>query len=65
MTREQFVAGYMGRSGLLPYTLERELVTYITDDGNQWVQHAVECRCGEEECEGWAMQEPLPRPADR
>lgn len=54
MTREEFVEGYMSRSELLPYTLDGELVTYSQGD-YRWVQHALECRCEEAECEGWAM----------
>lgn len=55
MTREEFVEGYMTRSDLLPYSLEGEVVTFAMEDGGPWVQHALECRCEEPTCEGWAM----------
>lgn len=55
MDRAEFVEGYMTRSGLLPYTLDGEIVTYLMDDGEAWIQHALECHCAEDGCEGWAM----------
>ena len=55
MDRAEFVEGYMSRSGLLPYTLEGEIVSYPMDNGECWVLHALECHCDEDGCEGWAM----------
>ena len=50
MTREEFVAGYMGRSGITDYRIDGETV-WMGD----WPQYALECDCEEEGCDGWAM----------
>ena len=56
MTREDFVEGYMSRSKKMPYTLDGESVVYEMNYGaGPWVQYALECACGEDGCEGWAM----------
>lgn len=51
MTRDEFVVGYLTRSGLPP--------EYRTIDGFHAPDcepvHALPCACGEEGCEGWAM----------
>lgn len=50
MTRDQFIDGYLERSGLEQYR---------TPDGfhTPWAmpKRAVPCRCGEAGCQGWIM----------
>tara|TARA_Y100001947_G_C10336377_1_gene303204 strand:+ start:470 stop:754 length:285 start_codon:yes stop_codon:yes gene_type:complete len=55
MTREEFVDSWMGLSGFTDYSLDGEVVTLKLDDGGTWTKHALECHCGEEGCNGWAM----------
>lgn len=55
LTREQFVERYMTASKLTPYTMDGEVVSFAMDNGETWTQHALECRCGEDDCGGWAM----------
>lgn len=57
MTREEFVVAYMARSGFEGWRLEGDLV-HITED---WKKYALPCRCGEDDCEGWAMVSPVGR----
>jgi hypothetical protein len=51
MTRDEFIDGYMRRSGLP--------VEYRTPDGfvvpGSMRKVALPCACGEDVCEGWAM----------
>jgi hypothetical protein len=54
MTRDEFIDGYMERSGI-----SRE---FRTEDGFRWpgmesryTHHALPCNCGEGVCDGWAM----------
>jgi hypothetical protein len=42
MTRDEFIAGYCERSGVTWDELSEYLV-------------ALQCACGDESCEGWAM----------
>lgn len=55
MTREEFVESWTSNSGLPNYTLDGELVTISLGNGETWRKHALECHCGEEGCNGWAM----------
>jgi hypothetical protein len=50
MTREEFVADYMARSGIANYTLRGEQVQI----GGR-VMWALPCNCDEEICCGWQM----------
>jgi hypothetical protein len=51
VTRDEFIDGYMARSGLP--------AAYRTEDGfslpSGWARRAEPCACGEEMCEGWRM----------
>jgi hypothetical protein len=57
MTREEFVRGYMERSGITDYRLDGERV--YEDD--EYYMLALPCKCGEDECQGWAMIPPSSR----
>lgn len=53
MTRDEFIDGYIQRSGIAD-EVER------TPEGfklkaNGWASVALPCACGEEGCQGWAM----------
>jgi len=53
MTRDEFIDGYMARSGIDP--------EFRTEDGFVVVgsrRVAVPCACGDEACSGWAMVSP-------
>jgi hypothetical protein len=55
-TRADFVRRYMADSGIANYILAGETVLIpMSDDSKLWVKHALECRCGEHGCQGWAM----------
>ncbi len=51
MTREEFVAGYMERSGVTDWRIDGEVVTFA----GRFKRLAIPCECGEDGCEGWAM----------
>lgn len=51
MTRDEFIDGYVERSGIVHL---RTPTGFALDDGAHR-QVALPCRCGEEECDGWAM----------
>lgn len=53
MTRDEFIDGYMARSGL---SMSHRLPDGFEVEG--WRQVAVPCDCGEDICEGWAMLPP-------
>lgn len=55
LSQAEFVKGYMTRSGMIEYTLEGDEVKYIYPDGSVFKNYALECKCGEEGCDGWAM----------
>src|SRR6185369_2604249 len=53
MTRDEFIVGYMTRSGLP--------VSARTQDGfslDGFRRSAIPCYCGEQECRGWQMTNP-------
>ncbi len=52
MTRDEFIDGYIARTAENGMRLER------TDDGYRSGSHrrvALPCRCGDKNCDGWAM----------
>lgn len=55
LTRSSFVEGYMTRSRLTPYTLNGNIVSWAADSGETFYWSADPCKCGDESCEGWAM----------
>lgn len=55
LAQAEFVKGYMTRSGMIDYTLEGDEVKYIYPDGSVFKNYALECKCDDEECTGWAM----------
>lgn len=50
MTRDEFIDGYLERSG---YTKYRTADGFQVGNTQPWL--ALECYCDEETCEGWAM----------
>lgn len=56
MTREEFVDGYMARSGVKDWQLEGEIVHFAGAE-----RYVLPCRCDDEMCEGWAMVPPSTR----
>lgn len=51
MTRDEFIHQYWRASDMEPDRIEGE--RQIWNDGAVWL--ALQCRCGEDGCEGWAM----------
>lgn len=54
MTREEFIAGYMDRSGIAPYTVKGECVLF-----EGYSMRVRPCDCREEGCEGWQADVPI------
>jgi hypothetical protein len=54
MDREEFIHGYMTRSGFNDYRVDGDRV-YFSDTR---YKHALPCKCRDEGCEGWAMVYP-------
>lgn len=50
MTKDEFIDGYLKRSGIEKY---RTPDGYMIQNCSEKV--ALPCTCGEAECEGWAM----------
>lgn len=54
MTRDEFIDGYMARSGL-PAEWRTPEGFKIPDQERANTRVALPCYCGEDVCEGWAM----------